>query len=87
MKKSSNVFDAFLSIFGEKHVTTNSVKNIFSVLKKLIDFRGKRDLDYWRLLIRYFFTVRECPQILKEVLNSFDFSPQLLHKYALKLSI
>ena len=86
-EKIIDCFDALLSVFGEKHVTTNPVENVFSVLKKLIDFRGKRDLDYWRLLIRYFFTVRECPQILKEVLDSFDFSPQILHKCALKLTI
>ncbi|MHA1148021.1 MAG: hypothetical protein ACTSR8_07215 [Promethearchaeota archaeon] len=71
-------------MFGNKHITTNPVENVFSVLKKLIDFRGKRDLEYWRLLLRYYFTVRECPSILKEVLDELSFSPQMLHKSSYK---
>jgi len=69
-----------LRVFGNKHITTNPVENVFSVLKKLIDFRGKRDLKYWRLLLTYYFTVRECPLILKEILNELFISPQMLHK-------
>jgi hypothetical protein len=76
-----------LKVFGNKHITTNPVENIFSVLKKLIDFRGKRDLEYWRLLLTYYFTVRECPLILKEVLDELSFSPQMLHKTSYKLLI
>jgi hypothetical protein len=69
-----------LSLFENKHITTNPVENVFSVLKKLIDFRGKRDLEYWHLLLTYYFTVRECPSILKEVLVELSLSPQMLHK-------
>jgi hypothetical protein len=74
-----------LSVFGNKHITTNPVENVFSVLKKLIDFRGKRDLEYWHLLLTYYFTVRECPLILKEVLDELSLSPQMLHKSSYKL--
>jgi len=73
-----------LSVFGNKHITTNPVENVFSVLKKLIDFRGKRDLEYWHLLLTYYFTVRECPLILKEILNELSLSPQMLHKSSYK---
>lgn len=76
-----------LTVFGNKHITTNPVENIYSVLKKLIDFRGKRDLEYWRLLLKYYFTVRECPSILKEVLDELNLSPQMLHKASYKISI
>ena len=75
------------SVFQNKHITTNPIENIFSVIKKLIDFRGKRDLDYWKLLIHYFFTVREYPLILKEALDDLDISPQILHKASYKLLI
>ena len=76
-----------LAWFQGKHITTNPVENIYSVLKKLIDFRGKRDLDYWRLLLTYFFTVRECPLILKEVLSELKLSPQMLHKASYKIFV
>jgi len=76
-----------LRVFGNKHITTNPVENIFSVLKKLIDFRGKRDLDYWHLLLTYYFTVRECPSILKEMLEELSLSPQMLHKASYKIII
>jgi len=76
-----------LGWFQGKHITTNPVENIYSVLKKLIDFRGKRDLDYWRLLLTYFFTVRECPLILKEVLSELKLSPQMLHKASYRIII
>lgn len=69
-----------LRVFRNKHITTNPVENVFSVLKKLIDFRGKRNLDYWQLLLTYYFTVRECPSILKEILGELSLSPQMLHK-------
>jgi len=74
-------------VFKDKHITTNPVENIFSVIKKLIDFRGKRTLDYWHLLIRYFFTVREYPSILREILEELDLSPQICHKASLKVLI
>lgn len=86
-EKVVDCFKELSTVFKNKHITINPVENIFSVIKKLIDFRVKRDLEYWRLLIGYFFTVRECPQILKEVLDSFNFSPQILHKCSLKLMI
>jgi hypothetical protein len=75
------------SVFQNKHITTNPVENIFSVLKKLIDFRGKRSLEYWQLLIRYFFTIREFPSILKEILEEVEFSPQIHHKSSVKILI
>ena len=79
-------FQELLAVFKNKHITTNPVENVFSVLKKLIDFRGKRVLEYWKLLIRYFFTVREAPLILKDILQSLELSPQIRHKTSLKLA-
>jgi len=73
------------SIFKDKHITTNPVENVFSVIKKLIDFRGKRTLEFWRMLIRYHFTVRECPSILREILEDLELSPQMRHKAPLQL--
>ncbi len=73
-------------LFKDKHITTNPVENVFSVIKKLIDFRGRRDLEHWRLLTRYFFTVREYPAILKEIIDEMEFSPQMRHKALYKLS-
>ena len=67
-------------LFKDKHITTNPVENVFSVIKKLIDFRGRRDLEHWRLLTCYFFTVREYPAILKEIIDDLEFSPQIRHK-------
>jgi len=72
-------------VFKDKHITTNPVENVFSVIKKLIDFRGRRDLEHWRLLTRYFFTVREYPAILKEIIDELEFSPQIRHKALYKI--
>ena len=80
-------FKELSAVFENKHITTNPVENIFSVLKKLIDFRGKRTLNFWILLLRYFFTVREWPLILKEVLDDLELSPQIRHKASIRLLI
>lgn len=84
-EKVIDCFKELSAAFENKHITTNPVENVFSVLKKLIDFRGKRVLEYWQLLIRYFFTVREAPSILKEVLDNLELSPQIRHKSSLKI--
>jgi len=80
-----NCLQELVTVFESRHITTNPVENIFSVLKKLIDFRGRRSLDFWKLLIRYYFTVRECPSILKEILDDFVLSPQIRHKASIKI--
>lgn len=74
-------------LFKDKHVTTNPVENVFSVIKKLIDFRGRRNLEHWRLLTRYFFTVRESPAILKEVIDNLEISPQMRHKALYRITL
>ncbi|MHA1284733.1 MAG: hypothetical protein ACTSQP_19710 [Promethearchaeota archaeon] len=40
----------FLMVFSNKHITINPVENIFSMLKNLIDFRGKNNLGYLQLV-------------------------------------
>lgn len=82
-----NCLQELVKVFESRHITTNPVENIFSVIKKLIDFRGNRTLDFWKLLLRYYFTVRECPLILKEILDDLVLSPQIRHKSPIKILI
>lgn len=67
--------------FPAKCITTNLVENVFSVLKKLVNFRGYRTPDGWKRLLVGYFILRDDPKILQQVLNSMNFSTQLRQQY------
>ena len=81
---SSRVVQATMSTllmqFCDKHITTNLVEKEFSVLKKLIDFRGHRNEELWSNLIEAYFAIRDEPKILKEALENLEISPQMVQK-------
>ncbi|MHA1673034.1 MAG: hypothetical protein ACTSYI_05350 [Promethearchaeota archaeon] len=56
------------------------MENIYSVLKKLINFRGKRSIEGWKQLLTGYFALRDDPKLLEEVLKSMNFSPHLVLK-------
>lgn len=66
--------------FGNKYITTNLVEKEFSVLKKLIDFRGKRNEKLWAEILNAYFTIRDNPSILEKALESLKISSQMVQK-------
>jgi len=70
-------------IFKGKCITTNLMEQEFSILKKLIDFRGKRTRNGWILTINFYFTIRADPQTLNNVLSRLRICPKVLHRLPL----
>ncbi|MHA1149111.1 MAG: hypothetical protein ACTSR8_12805 [Promethearchaeota archaeon] len=53
--KVVDCFKELLTVFENKHITNIPVENIFSMIKKLIDFRGKRMVEYFSIANPIFF--------------------------------
>lgn len=81
---SSMVLEAtlnkILKQFPNMHVTTNLVEKEFSVLKKLIDFRGRRNLETWETIISAFYIIRDDPKFLEKALKHVEISFQMVNR-------
>jgi len=80
-KPIANALNTVFRQFAEKSITTNLVENIFSVLKKLINFRGQRNVDGWQKLLIGYFALRDNPKLLDHVLKSVKLNPLLVLAY------
>lgn len=63
--------------FPRKCITTNLVENVFSVLKKLINFRGRRTLEKWDQLLTGYFILRDNPKVLHTVMKDLEISSRM----------
>ena len=63
-----------------KYITTNLVEKEYSIIKKLIDFRGRRNPELWKKLIKAYFAIRDDPEILKKALKNINISFQMVNK-------
>lgn len=63
-----------LKQFPDMFITTNLVEKEYSVLKKLICFRGHRDVDIWIELLIAYYTIRDDPKILESALKRVKLS-------------
>ncbi|MHA1143554.1 MAG: DDE-type integrase/transposase/recombinase [Candidatus Helarchaeota archaeon] len=82
-REVAEILEHLACVFDGKFVTTNLIEQEFSILKKLIDFRGKRTRSGWISTINFFFTIRANPQILKDALSGLKICPQVLHRLPL----
>jgi len=81
---SEQIARAFSRVFRQfagKSITTNLVENVFSVLKKLINFRGNRTIEGWQQLLTGYFAIRDDPKLLSEVVKSIKLNPSLVLSY------
>lgn len=65
-----------LKQFPNMHITTNLVEKEYSVLKKLVCFRGRRSVETWIILLMAYYSIRDDPKILKTVLKNIQISPK-----------
>lgn len=81
---SSSVVAAAMNLilkqFRDMHITSNLVEKEFSVLKKFIDFRGRRSIEMWRDLLFSYFIIRDEPDILDIILKRINISYQMIRK-------
>ena len=68
-----------LKQFPDMWITTNLVEKEFSGLKKLLCFRGRRNVELWLNLITAYFAIRDEPKILKKALNSIEISSKMVN--------
>lgn len=69
-----------LPIFAGKHITTNLIENINLVIQKCIAFGVKRSEQAWNRYIEVCFTIRDQPQITKELFRDIDIPKQTLKR-------
>jgi hypothetical protein len=76
---SSEAVAAALNIVLEQfqglYITSNLVEKEFSVLKELLSFRGRRDVDHWFELLTAYYAIRDDPTLLEKVLCELTISP------------
>ncbi|MHA1856727.1 MAG: hypothetical protein ACTSYY_11835, partial [Promethearchaeota archaeon] len=68
-----------LKLFPDMWITTNLVEKEFSALKKILCFRGRRNVELWINLITVYFAIRDDPKILKKALNSIEISSTIVN--------
>ncbi len=62
------------------YITSNLVEKEYSVLKKLINFRGRRSVEMWDDLLFSYFVIRDEPKILDKILEDCDISFKMVSK-------
>ena len=61
--------------FKGKHITSNKVEQKFSILKKMVNFRGKRSVSAWNLVLYFHFTIRQFPDLVEDVVDEMKICP------------
>ncbi|MHA1694827.1 MAG: hypothetical protein ACTSUG_06175, partial [Candidatus Helarchaeota archaeon] len=61
--------------FKGKHITSNKVEQKFSILKKMVNFRGKRSVSAWNLVLYFHFKIRQFPDLVEDVVNGMKICP------------
>jgi len=79
-KKVAEMLELVGHYFPEKYVTTNLVENVFSALKKLVNFRGKRSIPAWNLVLEFYFTIRQYPAIVKQELRGLALCRNIINR-------
>lgn len=74
------VLNKILKQFPDMFVTTNLVEKEFSVLKKLLCFRGRRDAELWVDLITAYYAIRDEPKILEKALKLTEISSKMTNQ-------
>ncbi len=67
-----------LTPFQGIHITSNLIEKEFSVLKKLICFRGRRDAAHWLDLLTAYYAIRDDPKILNEAIENITIPSQMI---------
>ena len=61
-------------------ITTNPVEQQFSVLKSLVNFRGKRSVQAWIRILNFYFSIREYPEITRNELHGLRLGYYILNR-------
>lgn len=72
--------ETLLPLFNGKHITSNLIEIENAIIKKFINFGAKRDLEKWNHNVDLYFTIRDQPMILKELVSGLTVSKQMIPK-------
>lgn len=72
--------ESLIPVFGGKCITTNIVESFFSLIKQLLNFRGRRSVEQWRDALKACVVVWSCPHVIEDVLDKLDISSRIRTK-------
>jgi len=74
----AEILEVIATKFRGKCITTNIVRQKFSTLKSNIKFKGKRSITRWKSILNFYFTVREYPELVNEIIERLKFRKKLV---------
>lgn len=79
------IFHRLCKYFSGKYITTNMIEGEWSALKSMFNFRGRRDLKQWNLLINGLVQIQKDKNVLINAVKLISISPQLINQIIPKL--
>ncbi|HME54366.1 MAG TPA: hypothetical protein VKM55_19225 [Candidatus Lokiarchaeia archaeon] len=64
--------ESLVPVFVGLCITTNIMESFFSLIKQLLNFRGRRSVKQWRDVLKACVTIWSCPQVLEGVLEKLE---------------
>lgn len=61
--------ESLIPLFTGLCITTNIMESLFSTIKQLLNFRGRRSVDQWRDMLRACIVLWSCPHVIADVLD------------------
>jgi transposase-like protein len=72
--------ESLIAVFCGMCITTNIVESFFSLIKQLLNFRGRRSVEQWRDVLKACVAIWSCPHILEEILDKKKKSHNIKNK-------
>ena len=64
--------ESLIPVFAGLCITTNIMESLFSTIKQLLNFRGRRSVDQWRDTLKACIVIWSCPHVVADVLEKLD---------------
>nr|MDO8113750.1 hypothetical protein [Candidatus Sigynarchaeota archaeon] len=64
--------ESLIPVFAGLCITTNIMESLFSTIKQLLNFRGRRSVDQWRDSLKACIVIWNCPHVVADVLEKLD---------------
>jgi transposase-like protein len=72
--------ESLIAVFSGMCITTNIVESFFSLIKQLLNFRGRRSVEQWRSVLKAYVVVWSCPHVLEDVIEKLDLPSRIRTK-------
>jgi len=72
--------ESLIPVFAGLCITTNIMESLFSTIKQLLNFRGRRSVEQWRDALKACIVIWSCPHVVADVLEKLDISTRCRSK-------